>query len=51
MEECASFPNGEHDDIVDSTSQALLRFRQGGFLRLSSDEDDEPVIKRKAAYY
>jgi predicted phage terminase large subunit-like protein len=51
MEECASFPNGDHDDIVDSTSQALLRFRQGGFLRLSSDEDDEPVIKRRAAYY
>lgn len=51
MEECASFPNGEHDDIVDSTSQALLRFRQGGFLRLASDEDDEPVIRRKAAYY
>jgi predicted phage terminase large subunit-like protein len=51
MEECASFPNGDHDDIVDSTSQALLRFRQGGFLRLASDEDDEPVIRRKAAYY
>jgi predicted phage terminase large subunit-like protein len=51
MEECASFPNGDHDDIVDSTSQALLRFRQGGFLRLSSDEDEEPMIKRRAAYY
>ena len=51
MEECASFPNGEHDDIVDSTSQALIRFRQGGFLRLDSDEDDEPVIKRKSVYY
>jgi len=51
MEECASFPNGEHDDIVDSTSQALIRFRQGGFVRLDSDEEDEPVIRRKAAYY
>jgi len=51
MEECASFPNGDHDDIVDSTSQALLRFRQGGFLRLDSDEEDEPVIKRKVNYY
>ena len=51
MEECASFPNGEHDDIVDSTSQALLRFRQGGFIRLESDEPDEPVIKRRVAYY
>jgi predicted phage terminase large subunit-like protein len=27
MEECASFPNGDHDDIVDSATQALLRFR------------------------
>jgi len=52
MEECASFPNGDHDDMVDSTSQALLRFRQGGFIRMASDmDDDEPVIKRKAAYY
>jgi predicted phage terminase large subunit-like protein len=53
MEECASFPNGDHDDLVDSTSQALLRFRQGGFIRLNSDEyDDEIVRKRKkAAYY
>jgi predicted phage terminase large subunit-like protein len=52
MEECASFPNGDHDDLVDSTSQALLRFRQGGFIRLHSDEEDEPtVFKRKVTYY
>jgi predicted phage terminase large subunit-like protein len=51
MEDCAAFPNGEHDDIVDSTSQALLRFRKGGFVRLTSDADDEPVIKRRTAYY
>jgi predicted phage terminase large subunit-like protein len=31
VEEVASFPNGDHDDLVDSTSQALLRFRQGRF--------------------
>ena len=51
MEECASFPNGEHDDLVDSTSQALLRFRQGGFIRIDSDEPEEPKFKRKTAYY
>lgn len=51
MEECASFPNGEHDDLVDSTSQALIRFRQGGFIRLDTDEPDEPLFKRKTAYY
>jgi predicted phage terminase large subunit-like protein len=51
MEECASFPNGEHYDLVDSTSQALLRFRQGGFIRLNSDEIDDVVRRKKAAYY
>ena len=36
IEEVASFPNGDHDDYVDTTSQALLRFRQGGlhFIRI-----------------
>jgi predicted phage terminase large subunit-like protein len=52
VEEVASFPNGDHDDLVDSTSQALLRFRQGGFIRLESDmKEEEPVFKRKVAYY
>lgn len=52
VEELASFPNGDHDDLVDSTSQALLRFRQGGFIRLDSDmPDDEVYFRRKVAYY
>lgn len=51
IEEFASFPAGEHDDLVDSSTQALLRFRQGGFLRLGSDEDEEPFYARKAEYY
>lgn len=52
VEELASFPNGDHDDLVDSTSQALLRFRQGGFLRLNTDMPDEEVyFKRKREYY
>jgi len=51
IEEFASFPAGEHDDLVDSSTQALLRFRQGGFLRLVTDEEDEPVYARKAEYY
>jgi predicted phage terminase large subunit-like protein len=41
IEEVASFPSGEHDDLVDSCSQALLRFRRGGFIQLDSDEADE----------
>jgi predicted phage terminase large subunit-like protein len=52
MEEVASFPSGEHDDLVDSMTQALLRYRRGGFIQLASDEEDEPrQFRRKAAYY
>ena len=52
VEEVASFPSGEHDDLVDSLTQALLRFRRGGFIRLASDEEDEPrEFRRKVAYY
>ena len=51
IEEFASFPNGDHDDLVDSSTQALLRFRQGGFLRLHSDEEEEPFYPKKANYY
>ena len=35
------FPSGTNDDLVDSTTQALMRFRQGGFIRLPSDEPEE----------
>jgi predicted phage terminase large subunit-like protein len=51
MEEMAAFPNSDHDDLVDSTTQALIRFRKGGFVKLDSDEPDEPTYRRKAAYY
>jgi len=54
VEEVASFPSGEHDDLVDSMTQALLRYRKGGFLRLPSDEEDdirEFKSRRHAGYY
>ena len=52
IEECAAFPNGEHDDFCDSMSMALIRYRKGGFLRLDSDEEeDEPVIRPQARQY
>lgn len=52
IEECAAFPAGEHDDLVDSTTQALLRFRQGGWIRSSMDEwEDEPSYRRPVQYY
>lgn len=52
IEEMASFPNSDHDDLVDSTTQALIRFRKGGFIRLPSDEADEPrEFRPRRAYY
>ena len=51
IEEFASFPAGEHDDLVDSSTQALLRFRQGGFLKLHTDEEDEPIYRKAVSYY
>jgi len=42
IDEVASFPAGEHDDYVDSVSLALMRFRKGGFIRTTLDEEDEP---------
>ena len=51
VEEFAGFPNMEHDDLVDSTTQALLRFRQGGFIPLYSDEEDEPLEHNRTANY
>ena len=51
IEEFAAFPNAEHDDLVDSSTQALLRFRQGGFIPISSDEEDEPIEHNRTANY
>ena len=41
IEECNDFPAGANDDLVDATTLALARFRQGGFIRLPSDEEDD----------
>ena len=51
VEECAAFPFGDHDDYVDSMTQALMRFRQGGLITHPEDEKDEPVEKRNIEYY
>jgi len=51
IEECAAFPYGDHDDLVDSTTQALMRFRQGGFVQHPEDYSDEPLNQRKRQYY
>ena len=53
IEEGAAFPNGEYDDLVDSMTQALMRYRQGNFVNLPSDDwgDEEVKETRIRAYY
>ena len=51
VEECASFPFGEYDDYVDSTTQAIMRIRQGGLVRHPEDYEDEPVVRGEVKYY
>ena len=53
VEEVAAFPFGSNDDLVDATVMALVRFRQGGFIRLPTDEkDDIRYFKsRRGGYY
>lgn len=55
IEEFAAFPSGTNDDFVDSGTQALLRFRQGGFIKTQMDydydEDDERYLRRRPKYY
>ena len=51
IEECASFPYGDHDDLVDSMTMAIMRFRQGGFLPHPEDYEIEKAQPRKMEYY
>ena len=51
IEECAAFPFGKNDDLCDTMTQALMRFREGGLVSLNDDylEDNRPPVKR--VYY
>ena len=51
VEECAAFPFGENDDLVDSVTQALLRYRQGGLITHPEDYQEEPLPRGKKSYY
>ena len=51
IEECAAFPYGDHDDLVDSMTQAVMRFRQGGLIRHPEDYIDPKLPPRKHEYY
>jgi len=51
-EEVAAFPHGEYDDLVDSMTQALMRYRQGNFVQLPTDDwqDGEESVRVRAYY-
>ena len=51
VEECASFPFGDHDDYVDSTTQAIMRIKQGGLVRNKDAYEDEPLPDRSRLEY
>jgi predicted phage terminase large subunit-like protein len=54
VEECAAFPNGNNDDQVDVTTMALQRFRQGNFIALETDDQEEsapPGLADLVEYY
>jgi len=51
IEECAAFPYGDNDDLVDSMTQAIMRFRQGGFIPHPEDYVDEPLPQTERTYY
>ena len=51
IEECAAFPFGDNDDLVDSTTQAVMRFRQGGFLAHPEDYKEDKVDHIGRTYY
>jgi predicted phage terminase large subunit-like protein len=51
IEQCAKFPNGANDDLVDCVTMCMTRYRSGGFIKLPSDaEDEKPGRKRRGAY-
>ena len=51
IEECAAFPHGDHDDLVDSMTQAVMRFRQGGLIQHPEDYKDPKKMDQKQVYY
>jgi predicted phage terminase large subunit-like protein len=51
IEECAAFPFGDNDDYVDSTTQALMKYRQGYYVELKDDFVEESVYVENREYY
>jgi hypothetical protein len=53
IDDCASFPNADHDDVPDSVAHALNYFRRMFLLETPDDvedEDDEDSPTQKRSY-
>ena len=51
MNQFAMFPNAKHDDLVDSTTQALLRLRKGWMVSHPQDAPYEEPTGPKGSYW
>ena len=51
MNQFAMFPNTKHDDLVDSTTQALLRLRKGWMVNHPQDVPMEEATGPKGSYW
>lgn len=52
IEECAAYPRGEHDDLVDTCTMAWLWLRRSWRIELKDDpEDDDPEPKEVKPIY
>jgi predicted phage terminase large subunit-like protein len=51
MNQFAMFPNTKHDDLVDSTTQALLRLRKGWMVSHPQDVPMEEATGPKGSYW
>ena len=51
IEECAAFPHGDHDDYVDSMTQAIMRLRGGMFVTHPEDYKEEKIERTGLKYY
>jgi predicted phage terminase large subunit-like protein len=47
LDQMESFPAGENDDLVDTVTQAMIYFRDTGFLELEIAEDDREEYYQK----
>jgi predicted phage terminase large subunit-like protein len=44
IDQCKDFPNGDHDDLVDTVTQALLHLRKAAVI-VTPDEPDEEMLR------